>query len=99
MNQNEIEKVLDALFDLNGIPNSDRIGIIYTYNIYFIKMLIFKFLKKGMYSTQMLVRNIIFKLDLDQNEYISENEFVEGCLHDLNIRKMLIPSQIYIPTS
>ena len=34
LDQNEIEKVLDALFDLKGVPNSDRIGIIYTYNSY-----------------------------------------------------------------
>jgi hypothetical protein len=30
LDQNEIEKVLDALLDLKGVPDSDRIGIIYT---------------------------------------------------------------------
>jgi hypothetical protein len=46
-----------------------------------------------------LVKDIMLKLDLDHNHKISENEFVEGCLDDLKIRTMLVPSQIYIPTS
>ena len=34
------------------------------------------------------VEKILMKFDLDRNGALSEQEFIEGCLHDQDLRKM-----------
>ena len=38
------------------------------------------------------VKTIMHKLDKDQNGYLSEEEFVEGCLNDAMLRSLLAPN-------
>lgn len=37
------------------------------------------------------VRNILFKLDKDNDNCLSKDEFIEGCLNDPVIREILMP--------
>ncbi|CAF0716350.1 unnamed protein product [Brachionus calyciflorus] len=48
--------------------------------------------RKGENSPSERVKTIMSKLDTDQNGYLSENEFVEGCLADPLLRSLLAPN-------
>jgi len=46
---------------------------------------------KGQLTTQEKVRMIINKLDSNGDQKLSRHEFVNGCLQDSQIRKLLTP--------
>lgn len=46
--------------------------------------------RKGENSPSERVKTIMFKLDKDQNGYLTEHEFVEGCLADPLLRSLLV---------
>jgi len=48
--------------------------------------------RKGENSPGERVKTIMLKLDKDQNGYLSEDEFVEGCLADPILRSLLAPN-------
>lgn len=48
--------------------------------------------RKGENSPSERVKTIMNKLDKDQNGYLSEDEFVSGCLEDSILRSMLAPN-------
>lgn len=48
--------------------------------------------RKGENSPSERVKTIMLKLDKDQNGYLSEEEFVEGCLGDPVLRSLLAPN-------
>ncbi|RNA03142.1 neuronal calcium sensor 2 [Brachionus plicatilis] len=48
--------------------------------------------RKGENSPTERVKTIMFKLDKDQNGYLTEQEFVEGCLADPLLRSLLAPN-------
>ena len=46
--------------------------------------------RKGENSPPERVKKIMVKLDKDQNGYLTEEEFVEGCLADPLLRSLLV---------
>jgi Ca2+-binding EF-hand superfamily protein len=48
--------------------------------------------RKGENAPSERVKTIMHKLDKDQNGYLSEEEFVEGCLNDAMLRSLLAPN-------
>lgn len=48
--------------------------------------------RKGDNAPGERVKTIMHKLDRDQNGYLSEDEFVEGCLQDTVLRSLLAPN-------
>jgi Ca2+-binding EF-hand superfamily protein len=48
--------------------------------------------RKGENSPSERVKVIMQKLDKDQNGYLSEDEFVDGCLADPVLRSLLAPN-------
>ena len=48
--------------------------------------------RKGENSPSQRVRTIMSKLDQDNNGYLNEDEFVEGCLSDSILRSLLAPN-------
>lgn len=48
--------------------------------------------RKGENSPSERVKTIMNKLDKDQNGYLSEDEFVSGCLADPVLRSLLAPN-------
>ena len=48
--------------------------------------------RKGDNSPSERVKTIMAKLDKDQNGYLSEAEFVDGCLADPVLRSLLAPN-------
>ena len=48
--------------------------------------------RKGDNSPSERVKIIMNKLDKDQNGYLSEDEFVNGCLEDPILRSLLAPN-------
>jgi Ca2+-binding EF-hand superfamily protein len=62
-------KVLEALYDLAGVSESDR---------------------KGDQSPKSRVDIMIKKLDKNLNNVLEFDEFVDGCMEDEYVRKILI---------
>jgi Ca2+-binding EF-hand superfamily protein len=48
--------------------------------------------RKGENAPSERVKTIMLKLDTDQNGYLCEDEFVEGCLADPVLRSLLAPN-------
>lgn len=48
--------------------------------------------RKGENSPSQRVKTIMQKLDKDNNGYLNEQEFVEGCLGDPVLRSLLAPN-------
>ena len=48
--------------------------------------------RKGENAPAQRVKTIMTKLDKDNNGYLTESEFVEGCLNDPVLRSLLAPN-------
>jgi Ca2+-binding EF-hand superfamily protein len=49
---------------------------------------------KGVNSPESRANEILTKLDRDKNNFITEQEFVAGCLDDIKIRGVLMPTRL-----
>ena len=64
-----MHKVLEALYDLTGVPENER---------------------KGDQAPKKKVEEMILKLDKNSNNVLEFEEFLDGCLNDEYVRKLLI---------
>lgn len=69
INKYEMEKVLDALYDLTGVPSVER---------------------KGDSSPKNKVNQMMEQMDKNADNVLSFKEFLDGCLADKLVRKILI---------